>query len=162
MTRLCRLVWFAALVLGLGACSSLPSNEGRPTSTAFTDTAQTRLGQAVAPRVAEHADLSGVHALGDPRDAFVARAVLAAMAERSIDVQYYIWRGDEVGILLFEALWDAADDDSATGGPDLGRRIWPTVALVDAQGVRFVPDEQVASVVEAIVNERRGNPGGAR
>ena len=135
MTRLSRLVWFAALVLGLGACSSLPSNEGRPTSTAFTDTAQTRLGQAVAPRVAEHADLSGVHSLGDPRDAFVARAVLAAMAERSIDVQYYIWRGDEVGILLFEALWDAAErgvrvrlllDDHNTGGLD------PTLAALDA------------------------------
>jgi proteasome beta subunit len=61
-----------------------------------------------------------------------------------------------------EALWDAADDDSATGGPDVGRRIWPTVALVDARGVRFVSDEEVAVVVEALVADRRGNPGGAR
>jgi proteasome beta subunit len=61
-----------------------------------------------------------------------------------------------------EALWDAADDDSATGGPDLGRRIWPTVALVSAEGARFVPDDGVAPVVDAIVADRRGNPGGRR
>jgi proteasome beta subunit len=61
-----------------------------------------------------------------------------------------------------EALYDAADDDSATGGPDLGRRIWPTLALVDAQGLRFLPDEQLAGVVEQIVADRRDNPGGAR
>ncbi|MCA0335952.1 MAG: proteasome subunit beta [Actinobacteria bacterium] len=59
-----------------------------------------------------------------------------------------------------EALWDAADDDSATGGPDVGRRIWPTVALIDADGVRFATDEQVAAVVEALIADRRGNPGG--
>ena len=61
-----------------------------------------------------------------------------------------------------EALYDAADDDSATGGPDLGRRIWPTLAAVDAQGLRFVPDDQLADVVEQIVSDRRDNPGGAR
>jgi proteasome beta subunit len=61
-----------------------------------------------------------------------------------------------------EALYDAADDDSATGGPDLGRRIWPTLALVDAQGLRFLPDDQLAGVVEQIVADRRDNPGGAR
>ena len=61
-----------------------------------------------------------------------------------------------------EALYDAADDDSATGGPDLGRRIWPTLAVVDVAGLRFLDDETLATVVEAIVADRRGNPGGAR
>ncbi|MFQ6172456.1 proteasome subunit beta [Oryzobacter sp. R7] len=61
-----------------------------------------------------------------------------------------------------EALYDAADDDSATGGPDLGRRIWPTVGIVDDNGARFVEDAEVAPVVEAIVASRAGNPGGAR
>ncbi|MBK9475947.1 MAG: proteasome subunit beta [Tetrasphaera sp.] len=61
-----------------------------------------------------------------------------------------------------EALYDAADDDSATGGPDIGRRIWPTVGIVDAEGARFVPDDEVAVVVEGIIAHRRGNPGGAR
>lgn len=69
---------------------------------------------------------------------------------------------DEAIRIAVEALWDAADDDSATGGPDVGRRIWPTVALVDTDGARFVPDDGVAPVVDAIVADRRGNPGGRR
>ena len=61
-----------------------------------------------------------------------------------------------------EALYDAADDDSATGGPDLSRRIWPTLAVVDADALRFLNDDALAAVVEQIVSDRRGNPGGAR
>ena len=61
-----------------------------------------------------------------------------------------------------EALYDAADDDSATGGPDLSRRIWPTLAVVDVEGLQFLDDEALAAVVEQIVADRRGNPGGAR
>jgi proteasome beta subunit len=61
-----------------------------------------------------------------------------------------------------EALYDAADDDSATGGPDLSRRIWPTLAVVDADGLRFLDDDTLAAVVGQIVADRRGNPGGAR
>jgi len=61
-----------------------------------------------------------------------------------------------------EALYDAADDDSATGGPDLSRRIWPTLAVVDAEGLRFLDDDTLAAVVEQIVADRRGNSGGAR
>jgi proteasome beta subunit len=61
-----------------------------------------------------------------------------------------------------EALYDAADDDSATGGPDLSRRIWPTLAVVDAEGLQFLGDDTLAAVVEQIVADRRGNPGGAR
>jgi len=61
-----------------------------------------------------------------------------------------------------EALYDAADDDSATGGPDLSRRIWPTLAVVDAEGLRFLNDQTLAAVVEQIVADRQGNPGGAR
>ena len=61
-----------------------------------------------------------------------------------------------------EALYDAAYDDSATGGPDLGRRIWPTLAVVDREGVRFLDDDSLAGVVEQVVADRQGNPGGAR
>ena len=61
-----------------------------------------------------------------------------------------------------EALYDAADDDSATGGPDIGRRIWPTLAVVDREGVRFLDDDTLAGVVEQVVADRQGNPGGAR
>ncbi|HEV7196368.1 MAG TPA: proteasome subunit beta [Pedococcus sp.] len=68
---------------------------------------------------------------------------------------------DSVRIVV-EALYDAADDDSATGGPDVGRRIWPTVAVVGGDGVQFVPDDQLRTVVESVIAARQGNPGGAR
>jgi len=65
--------------------------------------------------------------LPDARDAFAARALLARAAERSLDVQYYIWRRDLTGTLLFEALHAAAErgvrvrlllDDNNTSGLD--------------------------------------------
>jgi proteasome beta subunit len=64
--------------------------------------------------------------------------------------------------VALEALYDAADDDSATGGPDLGRQIWPTVAVVDHTGARFVGQPVLEEHVERIVAARRDNPGGAR
>jgi proteasome beta subunit len=77
-----------------------------------------------------------------------------------------LWRPnlgeDDAVAVAVEALYDAADDDSATGGPDLGRRIWPSVAVIDRTGVRFVADEDLEQVVAAIVERRRDNPGGAR
>ncbi len=64
--------------------------------------------------------------------------------------------------VAIEAIYDAADDDSATGGPDIGRRLWPTLAVVDVEGARFLDDAVLAGVVEQIVADRQGNPGGAR
>ncbi|MEO8850827.1 MAG: proteasome subunit beta [Allobranchiibius sp.] len=70
-----------------------------------------------------------------------------------------LWRrgmssGEAVRVAV-EALYDAADDDSATGGPDLGRRIWPTVALLDVEGSRFAGPQQLEQVVTAVVQDRR-------
>ncbi len=59
-----------------------------------------------------------------------------------------------------EALYDAADDDSATGGPDLVRRLYPVVASVTADGFRRFLDDEVGTVVEAVVADRMTNPGG--
>jgi proteasome beta subunit len=77
-----------------------------------------------------------------------------------------LWRpgldADVAVRVALEALYDAADDDSATGGPDLSRRIWPTVAVVDVEGVRFVSEGSLSELVAQIVADRQGNPGGAR
>ena len=62
--------------------------------------------------------------------------------------------------LAVEALYDAADDDSATGGPDLTRRIWPVVITVSDEGHRRLPDDEVGQVVQAVVDGRMSNPGG--
>ncbi len=59
-----------------------------------------------------------------------------------------------------EALYDAADDDSATGGPDLTRRIFPVVVAVTAEGAVRWSDEEVGAVSEAVVAGRMLKPGG--
>jgi proteasome beta subunit len=57
-----------------------------------------------------------------------------------------------------EALYDAADDDSATGGPDLIRRIYPVVVSITAEGAVRHPDDEVAEVTAAVVNARMADP----
>jgi len=64
--------------------------------------------------------------------------------------------------VAIEALYDAADDDSAAGGRVLGRQIWPTVAVVDHSGARFVASDVLEGHVQRVVAARRDNPGGAR
>ena len=59
-----------------------------------------------------------------------------------------------------QALYDAADDDSATGGPDLMRGIYPVVALVTADGYRRLPDEEIGETVQRVVAGRTVRPDG--
>jgi proteasome beta subunit len=59
-----------------------------------------------------------------------------------------------------QALYDAADDDSATGGPDLTRRIFPVVAIVTGDGYRRMPDDDVAVLADEVVAARMSRPDG--
>jgi proteasome beta subunit len=59
-----------------------------------------------------------------------------------------------------QALYDAADDDSATGGPDMARRIFPVVAMVTGDGFQRMPDAEVGELVDAVVGGRRQRPDG--
>lgn len=68
------------------------------------------------------------------------------------------YSADEAIRVVVEALYDAADDDSATGGPDLIRRIWPVVATVTAAGYQRVDDERLAGIVEDVIAGRRRSP----
>ena len=65
----------------------------------------------------------------------------------------------EVVEVAVEALYDAADDDSATGGPDLTRRIYPVVYTATADGTRRVPDSTLDTVVRALLDRRAAAPG---
>ena len=53
-----------------------------------------------------------------------------------------------------EALYDAADDDSATGGPDLVRGIYPTAVLIEAGGASEVTEDRVATLAREVISER--------
>ena len=120
--------WAAVLLLTcLTACSALPPMEGRTVSQALSsaDGADTRLGEGLSPWIEQHPGLSGVFPLPDALDAFAARLLLIAAAQRTIDIQYYIWRDDITGNLLLRALHEAArrqvrvrlllDDNGASG-----------------------------------------------
>jgi putative cardiolipin synthase len=120
------------LTLGLGACASLPDNTGRTESHAFEDTQETELGRFIERRSRTHTGDSGFYLLGDGLDAFVARGVLAHLAERSIDTQYYMIHNDVVGSLFVDQLYKAAErgvrvrllvDDIDQGGRDIGTAI---------------------------------------
>jgi proteasome beta subunit len=59
-----------------------------------------------------------------------------------------------------QALYDAADDDSATGGPDLTRRIFPVIATVTADGFRKLPEAESEDYAQQVVRERMTTPDG--
>jgi putative cardiolipin synthase len=111
----------------LAGCAALPPIEGRSVSFAARDTADTRLGRAVAELLEQHPRLSGVVALPEGHDAFAARVRLADAAERTHDVPYNNRRDDTTGTQLLDALQRAADrgvrvrlllDDNNTAGID--------------------------------------------
>src|SRR5215467_2648513 len=116
-----------AMIVALVGCASLPKNVERTPSTAFTDTTDTRLAHGLAAGVAANPGKTGVYPLPQGRDAFAARLLLVRAAERSLDLQYYIWHPDTSGSLLSKELWDAAErgvrvrlllDDANTKGLD--------------------------------------------
>ncbi len=123
------LTLLALLALLASGCASLPPNEPRSESFALRDTGETSLGIETARETSSHPGQSGFHLLGSGLDAFVARAVLANIAESSIDAQYYLLHNDLVGRLFIDLLLKAADrgvrvrllvDDMAISGSDIG------------------------------------------
>ena len=81
----------------------------RTVSTAFEDPASTRLGQFFGPAADEHPGLSGFSLLSHAREAFIVRLALADLAERSLDMQYYVWDGDTTGRIIVDRVMKAAD-----------------------------------------------------
>ena len=61
---------------------------------------------------------------------------------------------------VIQALYDAADDDSATGGPDMTRRIFPVVGVITADGYRRLPDADVAAIADEVIGARMTRPDG--
>ena len=149
-----------ALVALTSACATLPSLDARRETRAITDTDETRLGRAVVEAVRQHPGQSGIYALTKPTDAFAARVILAQAAEKSLDVQYYIWHADQTGLLLFEAVFRAAErgvrvrmllDDANTGGldeliaalaahPNIEVRLYNPLVPRSAPALNFITD----------------------
>jgi putative cardiolipin synthase len=119
----------AMVILMTAGCATLPKDFDRPETYALIDTENTYFAKARAKERAAHPEKSGFHLLAKGLDAFVARAVLSHYAERSIDVQYYLYHDDMIGKLFTDLLLKAADrgvrvrllvDDMDLAGRDLG------------------------------------------
>jgi putative cardiolipin synthase len=119
-----------ATVLFLAGCASLPDNDIRIESYHISDTQMTTLGQGVSDSRSGDTlaqKRSGLLFFPDGVDAFVVRAVIARLAEQTLDVQYYLYHSDLSGGILTTELWAAAErgvrvrlllDDMDMGGKD--------------------------------------------
>lgn len=94
----------------------------------------------------------GYHSVGS--GSLFARSSLKKLHDPMMEV-------DAATRVAMEALYDAADDDTATGGPDTVRQIYPAVVTItSADGAVRIPDEQAAQVAQLVVDARRRKPGG--
>jgi proteasome beta subunit len=104
------------------------------------------------PRIFEYDPVGGRYMATDQAatgsGSLAARATLKRLADPDAEVE-------TAAQTAIEALYDAAEEDSATGGPDLIRRIYPIVAVIDRDGYRELPDEQVAAGIEAVIAARQ-------
>ncbi len=91
------------------------------------------------------------HAIGS--GSVFARGALKKLYTEELSAQ-------DAVLVCMHALYDAADDDSATGGPDLARKIYPVIAEVTADGFRRLPDSEAGEVATEVVTERMTSPGG--
>lgn len=122
------------LLLALAGCATLPPLPARSASHALPAGDGTALAALARPPAGAPADASGVRVLDNPLEAFAARVMLARRAEKTLDVQYYIWNRDITGLLLLDELCKAADrgvrvrlllDDNGIAGLD------PLLAALD-------------------------------
>ena len=66
----------------------------------------------------------------------------------------------EAALAALQALYDAADDDSATGGPDISRRIYPIVSVITEDGFERLPEPETEELSREMVEQRRSRPDG--
>jgi putative cardiolipin synthase len=134
VVRLAQVLLLAATLAG---CATLPpgANFPKTVSVALADPEDTRLGGKFSRAAQEHGGASGFRIVTAGADGFLIRAQMIEASERTLDLQYFIFRGDETGRLLTEALLRVADrrvrvrvlvDDGATiaGDEQIVRRVW--------------------------------------
>jgi len=137
---------FAWLIIGalagLAACSTTRLDAPRPVSEAWPTPSDTALARAYASQLAGHDGQSGLHALPSGMDALGSRAALAEAAQHTLDLQYYILRGDTTTQLLMARVLRAAQrgvrvrllvDDLDAAGKDLDLALFAASANVEVR-----------------------------
>src|SRR5512140_263157 len=108
MSRLLLAIFAAASLAG---CASLPPGSDFPktASSAFAQPEETRFGRQFADQAREHGGNSGFRMLAVGVDGFLARVQMVNAAERTLDLQYFIFHADVTGLLMTDAVLRAAD-----------------------------------------------------
>ena len=99
-----------AILIATALCSyrPLPPRDNIGTTHRLPAVTATPLAQRITALQAGHPDASGHYPLADGRAAFAARLALINSAQRSLDLQYYLWHDDNADRLLAAALYRAA------------------------------------------------------
>jgi putative cardiolipin synthase len=97
------------LLFLLNGCASIPYDYPRPVSSALYRPEGTSLGKEIQARAINHPGASGFHLLPTGIDAFTARALMIDRAEKTLDLQYYIFHDDLTGKFVYDRLMAAAD-----------------------------------------------------
>ena len=99
-----------SILLSLSACTTLPKQQNIQPEYAYDiDTQQTDLAKIITPLKQQNPELTGYHVLYDPLEAIAARINLIERAEKTLDLQYYIWDNDKIGSLALYKIIEAAD-----------------------------------------------------
>ncbi|MFL1485618.1 phospholipase D family protein [Marinobacter sp. LN3S78] len=149
------------LILLLAGCSLPVVDHGSDlTGLPESEVRETLIGRSVATLASRNPCDTGVYPLYEPLDAFASRVLLIRAAERTLDVQYYIWQEDTTGLLLLGELLEAADrgvrvrlllDDNGIGGldpllaamdshPDIHVRLFNPFTVRSAKWLNFLTD----------------------
>lgn len=126
----------------LGNCAKLPENEGKAKSYGVASSQDTKIYSSIKHHLTNHPKENGFYPLITGEEAFSARIAAVAEAERTLDLQYYIWHNDETGRSLLRQIILAADrgvrvrlllDDLNEGQYDKGLLILDSHPLVEVR-----------------------------
>jgi len=109
ITRIAGYAFLLDAVALVSGCATVSFDEPKSESTYISDTRQTELGQWSTQWVDAHTRASGFYPLAGGMDALAARLGLAERAEKSIDLQYFLMKGDKAGLVMAKSLLIAAD-----------------------------------------------------
>lgn len=148
---------------------SLPGKARRLGAVIQANLAQAMQGLAVVPLFAGYEERTGTGRIytyditGAPQEARDYHAD-GSGSPYALGALKKLYRPDlserDAATVCVHALYDAADDDAATGGPDTARRIYPTIAVVTDDGYRALGEDEVAEIVDEVVTGRMENPDG--
>ncbi|MET7885229.1 proteasome subunit beta [Streptomyces avermitilis] len=121
------------------------------------------VGYDLAARAGEHGRIFGFDVTGGPYEKtdFHAEGSGSPYARGALKKLFHPGMSRrEAALAALQALYDAADDDSATGGPDISRRIFPVVSVITEDGFERLPEPETEDLSREMVEQRRTRPDG--